>query len=59
MKKNTLYILFTCLFTSMSFATYTYTITEYQSLPDLKGEETMLITDQGGGGWHICRTVVY
>lgn len=50
MKKAILYILFVCLFTSMSFATYTYTITEYQALPSLEDDETMLVTGQGGGG---------
>jgi hypothetical protein len=50
MKKVTAYILFVGLFTSMSFATYTYTITDYQMLPNLNGTESMLITDQGGGG---------
>jgi len=35
----------------VSFAAYTYTITEFQSLPDLTGTESMLIAGNGGGGY--------
>jgi hypothetical protein len=48
-KKLMLYMLFVCIFVSVSGA-YTYTITEYQTLPDLFGSQSMLITGQGGGG---------
>jgi hypothetical protein len=51
MKKTILCISFVCLFVPMSFATYTYTITEYQILPSLSGTQSMLITNQGGGGY--------
>lgn len=37
--------------TSVSSASYTYTITEYQFLGSISGTESMLITDQGGGGY--------
>lgn len=50
MKKTTLYILFICVFFSVSFATYTYTITEYQGVSDLTGTESILFTGNGGTG---------
>jgi hypothetical protein len=50
MKKSILYILFVCLFVSTGWASYTYVINTYQSLPDLTGTQSMLITGQGGGG---------
>lgn len=49
MKKVFLHIMIICLFVSVSFASYTYTITEYQMLPSLTGTQSMLITDNGGG----------
>jgi hypothetical protein len=48
--KKAIYILFLCFSVAMSFATYTYTIKEYQTLPDLEDNETIFVTDQGGGG---------
>jgi len=49
MKSLVFYTIFACLFVSNSFA-YTHIIDKYQSLPDLFGNESMLITGQGGGG---------
>ncbi len=49
MKKTIFYILFVCLFISNTMG-YTYVITTYQTLPDLSGTQSMLITGNGGGG---------
>lgn len=49
MKKSILYIMLAHSVISASFAAYTHTITEYQSLPHLFGTESMLITGRGGG----------
>ena len=50
-KDNALYG--TCLLTCPGWASYTYVIDTYQLLPDLFGTESMLITNNGGGGLHI------
>jgi hypothetical protein len=50
MKKLFFFIVFVCLFVSTGRATYTYVIDTYQTLPQLTGTDTMLITGNGGGG---------
>jgi len=47
--KKTIYILCACLFISNTLG-YTYVVTTYQTLPDLTGTQSMLITGNGGGG---------
>jgi hypothetical protein len=51
MMKKLIYSLFVCLFISTVSASYTYVIDTYQSLPDLIGMQSMLITGQGGGSY--------
>ena len=46
--KKLIILLAAVLCSSVSLASYTYTITEYQSLPSLDGTETLLMTGEGG-----------
>jgi hypothetical protein len=46
--KKVIYILFVCLFASTGWTSYTYVSDVYGPIPDLYGNDTLLIIDEGG-----------